>query len=192
VPGLNVDKRSFRFANPQAGEINGRYISIDLTRDLRQVLGNSVDGQLILVLGRLGLKNGALSKIHDATFLAHPSDNFMPAARKLGSLHKLADGWMGEGSLRPQTKTLALAGAVLTVVRHVGLTPPPGIFPTEEGGVLFEWATSDYIFSIEVEADSSIVAYSLYPQEERGESVPVNAPILLDQIIKDWVPVIND
>ncbi|MDO4762098.1 MAG: hypothetical protein Q4A31_09290 [Corynebacterium sp.] len=191
VPGLNVDSKSFVFASVEVGEVNGWYKSLDITSNLREVLGDSSTGQLVFILGRLGLKKGRFVKILDATFLAKPDDAFIPAARKLASLQTLDNGWMGEDSLRPQPKILALGGAVLTVIRDAGLNPPPSIFPTEEGGVLFEWATGDYVFSIEVEPSLSIVAYGLYPQQTCGNSTSVTSLKLLTPIIKDWLPAIN-
>lgn len=196
VAGLYITNKSFQFATLDSGEVKGWCKSLDITAELHKVLGDSVlgvpsAGQIVLLLGRVGLKKGQLARVHDATFLARPHDAFIPGARKLASLNNLDDGWMGEGSLRPQPKTLARAGAVLTVVRQAGLMPPPGVFPTEDGGVLFEWASGAYVFSIEVEADSSIVAYNLYPEQTRGESNEVGSPALLTPIIKDWVPVIN-
>ncbi|QPK79769.1 hypothetical protein G7Y31_03465 [Corynebacterium lizhenjunii] len=131
------------------------------------------------------------AKFHDAAFQTNLHDPFVPAARKLSSLNKLSDDWMGKGSRRPQPKALVQAGLVLTTISQAGLTPPPGVFPTEEGGVLFEWASGTYVFSIEVEADSSIVAYSLYPEQTNGDSDEVDSPDHLTPIIKNWVPVIN-
>lgn len=201
VTGLSLTKKRFQLETDELGEVNLPYKPADMPADLIEpdlidLLSDSADAttcipQPALILARLSFRKERFVKIHEATFWARCNDPFVPAAKKLSSLSELEDGWLNEGSPRPQPKTLALAGAVLSVIRNAGLTPPPGIFPTEEGGVLLEWATADYVFSIEVESDNNIVAYGLYPQQREGESTEVDSPAFLARVIKDWIPVIN-
>lgn len=195
VTGLNLTKKRFQFENDKLGELHGSYTSPVMPADLIELLGDSANAetspQPALILGRFSFNKERLGAVVETTFVASSKDTFVPAAKKLASLSELEDGWLNEGSPRPQPKTLALAGAVLSVIRKAGLPPPPGIFPTEEGGVLFEWATADYVFSIEVESDNHIVAYALYPQQRQGHSVEGDSPAFLTRIIETWVPVIN-
>lgn len=190
VTGLNLTKKRFQFESDKLGELHGSYTSPVMPGDLIELLSDSANAeaspQPALILGRLSCNKERLSAVVETTFVARSKDPFAPAAKKLASLKKL-----DEGSPRPQPKTLALAGAVLSTIRKAGLTPPPGIFPTEEGGVLFEWATADYVFSIEVESDNRIVAYALYPQQREGHSVEGDSPAFLTRIIENWAPVVN-
>lgn len=195
VTGLNLTKKRFQFETDKLGELSGSYTSPVMPADLIELLSDSANAetspQPALILGRLSFNKECLGAVVETTFVAHSKDPFVPAAKKLASLKELEDGWLDEGSPRPQPKTLALAGAVLSVIRKAGLTPPPGIFPTEEGGVLFEWATADYVYSIEVESDNHIVAYALYPQQREGHSIEGDSPAFLTRIIENWAPVIN-
>lgn len=195
VTGLNLTKKRFQFETDELGEVQGSYKSPVMPADLIELLCDSANAETFpqpaLILGRLSFRKEHRHAIVETTFVARSNDRFVPAAKKLASLSELEDGWSDEGSLRPQSKTLALAGAVLSIIREVGLTPPPGIFPTEEGGVLFEWATANYVFSIEVESDNNIVAYALYPQQREGRSVEGDSPAFLTRIIEDWVPAIS-
>lgn len=190
VTGLNLTKKHFQFENDKLGELHGSYTSPVMPADLIELLGDSANAetspQPALMLGRLSFNKERLGAVVETTFVARSKDPFAPAAKKLASLSELEDG-----APRPQPKTLTLAGAVLSVIRKAGLTPPPGIFPTEEGGVLFEWATADYVFSIEVESDNRIVAYGLYPQQREGHSAEGDSPAFLTRIIETWVPVVN-
>lgn len=158
--------------------------------DLIELLSDSANAETSpqpgLILGRFSFNKERLGAVVETTFVARSKDPFAPAAKKLASLKEL-----DEGSQQPQPKTLALAGAVLSIIRKAGLTPPPGIFPTKEGGVLFEWATADYVFSIEVESDNRIFTYALYPQQREGHSVEGDSPAFLTRIIENWAPVVN-
>lgn len=195
VTGLNLTKKRFQFESDKLGELHGSYTAPAMHSDLIELLSDSANAeaspQPALILGRFSFNKERLGAVVETTFVARSKDPFAPAAKKLASLSELEDGWLNEGSPRPQPKTLALAGAVLSVIRKAGLPPPPGIFPTEEGGVLFEWATADYVFSIEVESDNRIVAYALYPQQREGHSVEGDSPAFLTRIIENWVPVVN-
>lgn len=190
VTGLNLTKKRFQFETDKLGELHGSYKSPVMHSDLIEHLSDSANAetspQLALILGRLSFNKERLGAIVETTFVARSEDTFVPAAKELASLSELEDG-----SPRPQPQTLALAGAVLSIIRKAGLTPPPGIFPTEEGGVLFEWSTADYVFSIEVESDNHILAYALYPQQREGHSIEGDSPAFLTRIIENWAPVIN-
>lgn len=190
VTGLNLTKKRFQFETDKLGELHGSYKSPVMPADLIELLGDSATAetspQPALILGRFSFNKECLGAVVETTFVASSKDPFAPAAKKLASLKELEDG-----APRPQPKTLTLAGAVLSVIRKAGLPPPPGIFPTEEGGVLFEWATADYVFSIEVESDNRIFAYALYPQQREGHSVEGDSPAFLTRIIENWVPVVN-
>lgn len=190
VTGLNLTKKRFQFESDKLGELHGSYTAPAMPGDLIELLSDSANAEIspqpALILGRFSFNKERLGAVVETTFVANSKDPFAPAAKKLASLKEL-----DEGSPRPQPKTLALAGAVLSIIRKAGLTPPPGIFPTEEGGVLFEWATADYVFSIEVESDNRIVAYGLYPQQREGHCVEGDSPAFLTRIIENWAPVVN-
>jgi S-adenosyl methyltransferase len=74
---------------------------------------------------------------------------------RLAEISSLTSGWLdGEGQAVSQ-RAVSLAFVVGEKLVESGVTSP-GIYPTIEGGVLFEWSRGPWELSIEVEPDLSI------------------------------------
>lgn len=83
--------------------------------------------------------------------LGHP-----PCLKGLVKLRTLQDGWDGEGSLAIENDALASAAMILVLVPE--LHELIRVYPTFEGGVLLEYITTDWSYSVEV-APTGTVAF---------------------------------
>ncbi|HZK31960.1 MAG TPA: hypothetical protein VFC72_03515 [Corynebacterium sp.] len=191
VIALNAEKRNFDVSTQTLGELRGKFRTVDITSELREFLGNSSEAPEVLILGRLGFKEQALDKIHEATLVVELGDPFEKVARKLEEISRLKDGWLEGAGSSVRFELLRLGSRTLSTIKKAGLAPP-NVFPTEEGGLSFEWATGTYVLSVEIEADSSIAAYSLLPGDTTGTETSVRKLENLSETIDSWKEVLGD
>lgn len=190
VIALNAESCSFDITTPQNGQIHGRYRTADLTKSLREVIGSSTNAEVVLVLGRTGLKDGVLEKIHEAEFVVPTGSPYAGSAERLLELALLEDGWLDGAGNKLPPKLLRIGARVLAVLYRSDLRAP-SLFPTEEGGLSLEWSSPEYVYNIEIENDGSIVAYSLNPGEPSGQETTIGDPEDLFPIITKWGALFN-
>jgi hypothetical protein len=61
-----------------------------------------------------------------------------------------------EGIEAPNQKSVALLREVCLALQRMGVEPPLRLVPNCEGGAVFEWRTSPFLWSVEVEQDGSL------------------------------------
>lgn len=189
VTALDAENRNFDISTVAFGSIHGRFKTVDITDDLREFLGSSSDAPNIIILGLLGYKEGTLEKVHEATFAVQESDPFAATAQSLTTIAETESGWL-EGGVQAVTLDASKLGSkVLNLIKAADVTPPR-VFPTEDGGLSFEWATSSYVLSFEIDSNFRILAYKLGPDENFGtESVVENLEQLPD-ILGEWKEIL--
>ncbi len=77
-----------------------------------------------------------------------------PCLGYLDELRTLQDGWDGEGSLAIRNDALSCAAMLLVSVPE--LKDSIRVYPTFEGGVLLEYTTGDWSYSLEVAPTGSV------------------------------------
>lgn len=77
-----------------------------------------------------------------------------PCLGSLDELRTLQDGWDGEGSVAIRNDALASAAMLLVSVPE--LQELIRVYPTFEGGVLLEYMTRDWSYSLEVASTGSV------------------------------------
>ena len=189
VIALHAENRNFELWTRNLGALKGRFKAANITGDLRQNLGNSTEAPEVLVLGRLAVKGQAIEKIREATLVIELTDPFVGTARRLAEISRLDDGWLDGAGSSIKMEILRLGSRVLSAIRDAKLTPP-NIFPAEEGGLSFEWATGEYVLSVELESPSTIIVYSLMPDDTSGSEVVIATVDDLHEKLQTWKGVL--
>lgn len=63
--------------------------------------------------------------------------------KRIAELAQLQDGWLDGNGLAPTKPALHRADVLALTLASVVNLPYPGIFPSEEGGIQFEWIPQD-------------------------------------------------
>ena len=137
----------------------------------------------------MAVKGQAIEKIREATLVIELTDPFLGTARRLAEISRLDDGWLDGAGSSIKMEILRLGSRVLSAIRNAKLTPP-NIFPTEEGGLSFEWATGEYVLSVELESPSTIIVYSLMPDDTSGSEVVIATVDDLHEKLQTWKGVL--
>ena len=61
-----------------------------------------------------------------------------------------------DGLEPPDRETIPLIREVARALRDLGVEPPLRIVPNSEAGAVFEWRTTPFLWSVEVERDGSL------------------------------------
>ena len=203
IVAINAENRNFDLTTESNPRVHGRFKSETLIDKLRSVLDSSAKASPILLLGRNGYKDGALEKILEAVFVTHVDSDYAASAKRLQELSEIEKGWLGpaseEGRPEPSSeedgpgfagetisqKTLLLGAHALSCFNEAGF-PPPSIFPSEYGGLSFEWVTAKFVCSVEIEPDGTVTAYCLPPESMEGTEEVLDEIDDLPMTIREW------
>lgn len=207
IVAVNAENRNFDLTTPTNPRVHGRFKSEALIEKLRSALGNSVNASPVLLLGRIGYKDGALEKILEGVFITPADSDYATAANRLLELSEIEKGWLrpaGEEGLPESAgedispKILLLGAHALSCFEKAGFRPP-SIFPSEYGGVSFEWVTAKFVCSVEIEPDATVTAYCLPPDSMEGTEEVLDDIDDLPMAITEWnrflslgAPALND
>ncbi|WP_155942965.1 hypothetical protein [Mycobacterium sp. 141] len=170
LTAINADNKNYTIVSDTYGTVNGRYKDEEILADLKAVLGSSEGAPVVRMYGRLRFANTRLERILDITKLQLLEIDGQPWSRRFIELANLEAGWHDDYLDSEVVAFSALDGArnVLLHVLEKGIAQP-GIFPTVEGGVSLEWATSRRVTTIEISPDADFELF----QMTRGETEPV-------------------
>lgn len=98
---------------------------------------------------------------------------------RIEELRKLEDGWEDGDGL--SISTLAIDNALQLINRRAVLSPMFRIYPTSEGGVLFEFKSNGWDFSVEFHAEGTVEMYGV---EIAGQGEM--SPALFDTVADDF------
>lgn len=169
VTAINADKQQF-WMQTESGEIHGWYRdNPELLEDFRKLVNSAAKGPLTRVTGdlQIKLKNGEVFRFRSITRVEQVQFDDTPWGSRLTEFASLPPGWDGgEGA---QITSVALDAAQMILRAVDGVAERPGVFPTDEGGVLIEWAGTSGVRSAEVLADGTFELFSLARGQQHGE-----------------------
>jgi len=161
VTTLYADESKFDFVLTDGTKSHGWFREVPaLLEDLREVVNPSETGPLTRITGSLQLRLGNIHRFWEVSSLERVQFDDTAWGARLVEFTSLLPGWHdGEGQ---QVSSVALEGAQMFLrAADPGQGSIPGVFPTEEGGVLIEWATESLVRSVEVLEDGSFEMFSL-------------------------------
>ena len=159
---VNTESLSFEMRSLRYGKIRGRYRNADLTADLREVLDNTAKAPVVRVTGELRYRNDMLKEVLNVTAVQLLATDGEPWSARFIALATLDDGWDPEN---PNSKAVQFAAvdAAREILGECAAASRalPGIFPMEDGGVQLEWASAEYVTSIEISPDLEFELFDL-------------------------------
>ncbi|MEU3665520.1 hypothetical protein [Streptomyces virginiae] len=170
VTALHADKGTFEFRLSRIGKVvNGHFQSDDVVSDLKQYLDRSSMAPTVAMNAVLiQSMDEEVIEIQDVLAVEPvlPSD----WSERLSELQSLEPGWLGGVGLQVTRRVLREAESLLLEFLDEGIERPY-IYPTEEGGVQFEWPFSAGEVNLLVLPDGSVevLAFSKTDERERLE-----------------------
>lgn len=148
------------------GRVQGRYKDDEFTDDLHAVLASSTSAPIVWIRGKLRFREGRADFfLRTDGIQAFPTGD-QPWLVRLSELAQLQPGW-GEEGTEPTIASDALIGAANCLELLEEHAEPASIFPTFEGGVLLEWASSEKVCSVEFSCNGK---FALLYVTQSGES----------------------
>ncbi|WP_146234173.1 hypothetical protein [Curtobacterium sp. MCPF17_046] len=166
VTAINAARRGFEVTLADGAVLRGSYQDPDLLEDLRAVVDDAANGPLTRIVGHLQYRDGELWRFRPATGVERIQFDDTAWGRRLTQFASLRQGWDdGDGA---QISAVAL-DAAQALLRRIDEAPieRPGVFPTEEGGVLAEWGSAEAVASVEVLPDGTFELFAVQ-REDRG------------------------
>ncbi|QEA29763.1 hypothetical protein FGL91_15100 [Microbacterium sp. CBA3102] len=167
---LDANKMSYELALPDGHKIRGHYRNAPtLLEDFRKVLNSEEQGPLTRITGELQRKaDGSIWRFWETRSLEQVEFDDTVWGARLAELAGLAPQW--DGAAAGQVSSVSLDAAQL-LLREIDATgkPAPGIFPTEDGGVLLEWSSPAAVRSIEILEDGTFETFTITSGQQTGE-----------------------
>ncbi|MDX6764357.1 hypothetical protein SIN09_34455, partial [Streptomyces sp. F8] len=170
VTALHADKGTFEFRLSRSGKVvNGHFQSDDVVSDLKQYLDRSSMAPTVAMNAVLiQSMDEEVIEIQDVLAV----EPVLPSewSERLSELQSLEPGWLGGVGLQVTRRVLREAESLLLEFLDEGIERPY-IYPTEEGGVQFEWPFSAGEVNLLVLPDGSVevLAFSKTDERERLE-----------------------
>ena len=160
VTAVDAARKRFDLVLDDGTALHGLYQSPHLLEDLRAVVDEAAKGPLTRIVGDLQIRHGAPWRFRPATAIERIQFDDTTWGHRLEQFAALRPGW--DGGDASQISSTALDGAQ-ALLRHIDQAhiERPGVFPTEEGGVLAEWGTAEEVVSVEVLQDGTFEFFSL-------------------------------
>jgi len=168
VTAVDADSTKYEIATAY-GKVHGWYKeNTGVLEDLRSVLNSAEEGPLTRITGELRFKNGDPHRFWQTTRVERVEFEDTAWGARLTDFAQLPTGWAEGTGAQISFVSLDAAQQLLKAVEAAG-NPLPAVFPTAEGGVLIEWATTSGIHSVEILEDGLFELFSL--QRAQGEGV---------------------
>lgn len=169
VTAVDANKKTFRFVTQDGSEIGGRYPdNPDLLEDLREVVNSSEEGPLTRLSGELQYKNGIPWRFWQTELVENIEFDDSVWGSRLREFAALRPGWDGGDALQVTSVALEAANKLIERMLRASIAMP-GIFPTDEGGVLLEWGNSGQVMNVEVLGDGTLEMFSIERGQPAGE-----------------------
>ena len=165
---IDAQKATFKMMLADGQLLNGRYPEHpELLEDLREVVNSAAEGPLTRITGDLQYRGGKLFRFWETNSVERVEFDDSAWGARLTEFAALTSGW--DGGEASQIASVALEGAqmLLRAVDRAGVVLP-GVFPTDEGGVLLEWASVSGVRSVEVLEDGSFETFAMVAGESKG------------------------
>lgn len=170
VTMLDANSHTFVLESLIYGPIKGWYKNKpELLEDFKRVLDDSSNGPVTKLEGQIQFRNGVPWRIKETSEIQLFTTIQSEWSADLLDFASLPFGWAGP-QLGQTISFLALEAAdkIMMAISNSG-QQLPALFPTDEGGVLIEWANADSVRSIEISADAQFHLYYLPAGTTEGE-----------------------
>ncbi|MER7395477.1 hypothetical protein ABT381_08170 [Streptomyces sp. NPDC000151] len=166
VTSVNAEKSTFDFRLTRSGRvISGRFSSDDLIGDLRQYLDRSTMAPTVTI-SAVAIQSIDEEAIEIQDVLAIEPGLPPEWSERLYELLQLEEGWL-DGVGAPVSRTvLREAESLLLEFLDEGVRRPY-IYPTEAGGVQFEWPFSTGEVMVTVTPEEKVEAFSFSKEDDR-------------------------
>lgn len=181
ITEVDAGKSTFRFESLQHGDLTAHYkTNPELLTDIRAVLDSPDEAPVLRVDGELQFRSGAPWRFTSIDQLETFAVGNEPWAPRLLSFAELPAGW-GDAGVGRAIEFIALDAAkrVLTGLTAEGL-PMPAIFPTEEGGVILEWASPAEVRSVETLPSGDFELFLMRAGEQGALEATGDAAVALE------------
>lgn len=171
LTAIDANHGKFTLTDLHDREVPGTYTNPELTDDIKAVLNASTVAPVARIVARVAASaDGQLARITDVESVELFESEREPWTRRLIELATLEAGW-SEGVGEPIV--FAALDAARQILRELKTTRDnyPGIFPSEDGGILLEWASVRKIVSVEVSPEIDFSAFRLHPEARSTEEL---------------------
>lgn len=168
VTAIDAARKRFDLVLDDGSPLHGFYKSDLLLEDFRAVVHEAAKGPLTRIQGDLQTRNGELWRFWPATSIERVQFDEAPWGQRLAEFAGLRPGWDGSDAAQISSVALDGAQALLRQVESAGIARP-GVFPTEDGGILVEWVSADGVLSVEVDAEGAFEMFTLRSGEQGGK-----------------------
>lgn len=167
VTVIDAEHMKYELNSEAYGVIHGRYRdNPEILDALREVVNSTSDGPLTRIFGELRHKSNKPWSFWTTTKIERVQFDDSDWGRSLARYATLPTGWAGGYGV--QISSIAL-DATQALMRLIGAgAQSPAIAPTEDGGVLLEWADDIGIRSVEILEDGTFELFSMSRHEHRG------------------------
>jgi hypothetical protein len=161
VTQVNADAHWFVISTASAGKLKAFYRNNpSIIDDLRAYLDEASQGPITRVVGMLqsrGPQPWRLWETYSIERFESPESRF---ADTLYSLAQLEPGWAGV--VAGEAVSFSALDAAQKILHELpeNSGSDPGVFPTEDGGVLIEWASAREVASVEITPGASFELYT--------------------------------
>jgi hypothetical protein len=176
VTAIDADRKRFDVVLEDGAHLHGFYKSDLLLEDFRAVVHEAAKGPLTRIQGDLQTRNGTVWRFWHATSIEQVQFDDTGWGRRLTEFAGLRPGWDGHDAAQISSVALDGAQAVLRQVEQAGLDRP-GVFPTEDGGVLAEWVSKSGVLSFEVDPEGAFEMFRLRQGEQGGEHAAATSAV---------------
>lgn len=165
VIGILADRQTFEFRLATNNKtVQGHFASEDMVPDLTRFLGKSKMAPTV-ALNAVALLSASDEIIEIADVLA--VEPVLPAewSERLAELSRLEAGWLDGSGVEVVGTVLRQAELILLQLLDDGIERPR-IFPSENGGVQFEWSLPNGNISLDITADRTLELYGYAKSSE--------------------------
>lgn len=168
VTALDASRKKFTLIAADDTEIHGWYRKRpEILEDLREVVNSTEEGPLTRITGDLQVKDGRPFRFWEIDCVERLEFDDTHWGHRLAAFAAMPSGWDGGEAAQISSTALDAAQRLLREIDGARMERP-GVFPTDEGGVLVEWAGCDGVQSVEILDDGSFEMFSLRRGQQEG------------------------
>lgn len=168
ITALDTNSSTYVLTLPNAQTIKGRYPKHpELLEDLLKVVNSEAVGPLTRVTGDLQYRDGALYRFWETNSVELIEFDETPWGSRLTEFAALTVGWDGGEAAQISSVSLEATQMLMRMVDQAGIKRP-GVFPTDEGGVLLEWSSASGVRSVEVLDDGTFETFEITRGKREG------------------------
>lgn len=161
ITEVDAEKATFRFESLRYGKLIGHYeLESEMIRNIRAVLDSAAEAPVLRIEGDLQYRNGIPWRFTTTELIEEFAAGTESWAARLIDLAQLHAGWGEDGSGKVIAFTaLDAANKIMNSLAEAS-KPLPGMFATEAGGVVLEWASGTHVRSIETTPDAEFELFA--------------------------------